>query len=102
MSAFFKSCLETKSLGKCSQGSHQSFPRVLSLKFALFSQSLDLRRQAPDVDEALGLCLVIVALAEGNQFFAVERIGAGRAGGDDVALVGLQLCLFYTSGVAGE
>ena len=70
-------------------------PRTLRrcpyLEFALFPQSLDLRRQAPEVDEAGGLGLVVVALPEGHQVLGIEGVGGGGPGGDDIALVELQL-----------
>ena len=57
----------------------------LSLQLALLPQRLDLLGQAPEVDEALGVGLVVVALLEGDQVFGVEALRGGDAGVDDVA-----------------
>ena len=65
--------------------------RIDALELALLSQRLHRRGQTPEVDEARGLGLVVVALAEGDEVLAVKRVGRGGARGDDVALVELQL-----------
>ena len=59
------------------------------LQLSLLPQRLHLGGQTPEVDEAGGLCLIVIALAEGHQILRVQGIRRSGAGGDDVALVEL-------------
>ena len=52
---------------------------------------LNLDGQAVEVDEALGVLLVVVAFAEGGDFLGVQGVGAPDTGVDHIALVEPQL-----------
>ena len=55
-------------------GSNEGF-----LQLSLLPQRLNLGGQAPQVDEAGSLALVVVAFAEGHQVLGVQRVGRGGA-----------------------
>ena len=64
----------------------QKDSQILFLQLSLLSQSLHLIGKAPQVDEALGVLLVVVALLKGDQVLGVQGLRRGDGGGDDIAL----------------
>ena len=67
--------------------------RVVFVRLLFFARydRLHLVGQTVKIDEALRVRLVVVALTEGRDLFAVERVRTPDAGVDHVAFVELQL-----------
>ena len=64
-------------MGPLPEKKHNNGKRLLQL--ALLPQRLNLIGQAPEIDEALGVHLVIVALVEGSQLLGIQSLGGGDA-----------------------
>ena len=60
-------------------------------ELSLVKESLDGDGQTVEIDEACGICLVVIALAEGGDLLGVEGVGAGNTGGDYIALIELEI-----------